>query len=135
MPDEVSAFGRREELQRDGDQVADVVKGPGTGGAEKRFQFRERQFDRIEVGTVGRKEAELGADGFDGGAHRRLFVDGEVVEDDHVARLQRGTQHLLDVGEEASDCRSVRRRRQGAESPSRRNAATTVCVSQWPQGA
>ena len=80
--------------------VADVVEGPGTRRAEERFQFGEGQFDRIEVGTVGRQKAELGADRFDRGAHRGLFVDGEVVEDDDIARAQRRDQDLLDVGEE-----------------------------------
>ena len=99
MPDEISAFRGREEAQRDRDQVADVVKGPGTCRPDERFQFREGQFDRIEIGAVGRQEAEMGPDGLDRRAHRRVFVDGEVVEDHHVAGAQRGHQDLVDVGE------------------------------------
>ena len=99
MPDEISAFSGREEAERGGDQVADVVKGPGTCGPDECFQFREGQFDRIEVRAVGRQKAELGAHGFDRRAHRGLFVDGEVVEHHHIARAQRRHQDLIDVGE------------------------------------
>ena len=87
-------------LQRRGDQRTDVVKRARAGRAEERFQFGEREFDRIEVGAVGWEKPELGAHGFDGGADLRLFVDGEVIEDDHIARLERRRQDLLDVGEE-----------------------------------
>ena len=99
MPDKISTFSGSEEAERDGDQVADVVKGPGTCRPDERFEFREGQFDRIEIRAVGRQEAELGADGFDRRAHRRLFVDREVVEHHHIARVQCGHQHLLDIGE------------------------------------
>jgi hypothetical protein len=112
MPDEISAFRGREEAQRDGDQVADLVKGPGARGPDERFQFREGQFDRIEIRAVGRQEAEVGTDGFDRRAHRGLFVDGEVVEHHHVARAQRGHQDLIDVGEKHRRVdRSVEHRR------------------------
>jgi hypothetical protein len=54
VPDEISAFGRCEEAQRDGDEIANVVKGSGTGRSDERFQFREGEFDRIEIRAVGR---------------------------------------------------------------------------------
>ena len=101
MPDEISAFRWREEAQRGGDQVADVVKGPGTCRADERFQFREGQFNRIEIRAIGRQEAEMGADGFDRCTHGGLFVDGEVIEDDDIAWAQRRDQDLIDVREEA----------------------------------
>jgi hypothetical protein len=99
MSNEVSAFRRREEADRDSDQLAHLVKGPGPCGPDEGFQLREGEFDRIEIRTVGRQEAELSADGFDRRAHRRLFVDGEIVEHDHLAAAKRGHQHLLHVGE------------------------------------
>jgi len=99
VANEISAFSGREEAERDGDQVADVVKGPGSRRPDERFQFGEGQFDRIEIRAVGRQEPELGADGFDRRAHRRMFVDGEVVEHHHIARAQRRHQDLVDVGE------------------------------------
>ena len=99
MPDKIATFNGSEEAQRDGDQVADVVKGPGTCGPDERFQFCKGEFDRIEIRTVGRQETELGADGFDRRAHRRLFVYGEIVEHDHISRAQRRHQDLFDIGE------------------------------------
>ena len=99
MPNEIAAFRGREEANRDGDQVADVVKGPRPCGPHEGFQLRERQLDRIEIRAIGRQEAELRADGFERRAHRRLFVDGEIVEHDHIAGAERGHQDLLDVGE------------------------------------
>ena len=106
MADEIAAFRGREKADRGGDQIAHVVKSPRTRGPDERFQFREGQFDRIEIRAVGRQEAELSADGFDRRAHRRLFVDGEIVEHDHIASAERGHQDLLDVGEK---CRIVDR--------------------------
>ena len=100
MPDEISAFSRGEEAERDGDQVADVVKGSGPSRPKERFQFGEGAFDRIEVGAVRREKTEMGADGFDGGANRRLFVHREVVEHHDVARALRGDQDLFDIGAE-----------------------------------
>jgi hypothetical protein len=99
VPDEISAFSGREEAERDSDQVADVVKCSGPRRAYERFQFRKGQFDRIEIRTVGRQEAEVGTDGFDRRAHGGLFVDGEVVEHHHIARPKRRNQDLIDVGE------------------------------------
>lgn len=99
MSNEIAAFRGREEADRDGDQIAHVVKGPGTRGPDEGFQLREGQFDRIEIRTVGRQKPELSADGFDRRTHRGLFVDGQIVEDDHIAGAERGYQDLLDVGE------------------------------------
>lgn len=94
------AFVGREELERDRDEAADVLEGARTGGAQERFQFGERQLDRIEVRTIRRKESHEGAHLLDRGPHLWLLVDREVVEDDDIALAQRGDQDLVDVGEE-----------------------------------
>jgi len=99
MLDEVSAFRGREQLQRDRDELDDLVEAAWARGAHERLQLRKGLFDRIEIRAVGRQEPELGADGFDRRAHRWLFVHGEIVEHDHIARAQRRHQDLLDVGE------------------------------------
>ena len=100
MPHEVATFGRREELQRRGDQRTDVVKRARAGRAEERFQFGEGEFDRIEVGAVGWEKPELGAT-----ASMAARTSGCLW----TARLSRtttspgwnvGDQDLLDVGEE-----------------------------------
>jgi hypothetical protein len=72
VPDEISAFSGREEAERDSDQVADVVKCSGPRRAYERFQFSKGQFDRIEIRTVGRQEAEVGTDGFESPRARRV---------------------------------------------------------------
>jgi hypothetical protein len=99
MPDEVQAFLRREELQRDRDELDDLVEAPRSRRAQKRFQLRKREFNGIEIGTVGRQKAEARPDAFNGGLHLRLFVHRQVVEHDHVAGAERRDEHVLDVGE------------------------------------
>ena len=68
--------------------------------SEERLQFSEREFNRVEVGTVGRQKPDLRADGFNRGADRRLFVDDQVVEHHDGAGAQRRDQDLLNIGEE-----------------------------------
>ena len=100
MPRVVRAFGRGEEAERGRDQVADLLIIPRTCGAQERFQFGEGQFDRIEIGTVGREKPNRRPRLLDRGSNRGLLVDHEVVEHDDIARSQRGHQHLFDIGEE-----------------------------------
>ena len=96
----MATLGRSEETERHGDERADLIEVPGARGPEECFQFGEREFDRIEVGAVGRQKSDGGADGGDGGADRRVFVHGEVIEHHHVAGSQRRDQDLFDIGEE-----------------------------------
>ena len=86
MPHEIATFRGGEEPERRGHQRADLVEGTGACGAQERFQFRKRQLDRIEVGAIRREKPQLGADSRDRRVDLWVFVDGEVVEDDHVAR-------------------------------------------------
>ncbi len=101
MSDVVSTFGRGEEFKGGRDQGVDVIERTRARGAEERFQFRERLFDRIEIRTVRRQESERGAGVFNGRAGLRLSVDGEVIEHDHVAGPQRRHEHLVEVGQKA----------------------------------
>ena len=101
MSDVVPALGRREARERGGRQCGDVVEGARSGRPHERFQFRERHLNRIEVGTVGREKADLGAGGFDGRAHLGLLMDGEIVEHDNIAASECRSQHLLHVGPKA----------------------------------
>jgi hypothetical protein len=74
--------------------------GPRAGRAEERFQLREGKLDGIQVRTVGRQKAQVRAGRFDRGADLGVFVNGEVVQDDDIARPSRRHEHLLDVGAE-----------------------------------
>lgn len=137
MANEIAAFRGGEEPERHRDQIAHVVKGPGTCGSDEGFQFREGEFDRIEIWAVRRQETELGADGFDRRAHRGLFVDGEIVEHHHIAGAERGDQDLLDVGEKRRIVdRSVEDGRGGVRFPmtagrviAQARAAQTAAIS------
>ena len=93
------AFVRREELERDGDEAADLLVTSGTGCAQKGFQFGEREFDRVEVRTVGRQEPNVRPHSLDGDANVGLLMGRQVVEHDNIARVQGGHQYLLDVRE------------------------------------
>jgi hypothetical protein len=95
------AFVRREELERDRDEVANLLVATRTGRAQEGFQFGEREFDRIEVRTVRRQEPNVRAHALDGGADLGLLMGRQVVEHDHIASLQGGHEHLFDVCEEA----------------------------------
>ena len=90
-----------EQAQGGGQERTDLIEAAWPRGAERRFQFGEGKFDRIEVRTVGREKAKLGPDGFDRGADLRLFVQHPVVEHHHVTGAQRRDQDLFDIGEEA----------------------------------
>lgn len=101
MSDVIRAFGRLEEVQGARDECVDVVERAWLARAEKRLQLRKDLFDRIEVGAVGGQEAERGARAFDGDPDVGVFVDGQVIEHHHVARLQRRDEHLFDIGQKA----------------------------------
>ena len=100
MLDVVGAFVRHEETQRRGHQRAHVIERAGARGAEERLQFGEGQFDRIEVGTVGREKSQPGAGLLNRHAYLGLLVGGEIVQHDDIAGTQRRHQDLLDVGAE-----------------------------------
>jgi len=62
------------------------------------FEFGESHLDRIEVGAVGRQEEEPRPALFEDGGGLFAFVAGEVVEDDHVASVQRRGELGFDPG-------------------------------------
>ena len=99
MPDEIQAFVRCEEVQRDRNELDHLVEGARPRGAEERFQLRKRHLNRIEVGTVGRQKSEPRARAFDRGLDLRLLVHGQVVQDHDIAGAQGRDQDLLDVSE------------------------------------
>jgi hypothetical protein len=115
MPDVVGAFLAREEVEGHRDEAADLLVTTRTCGAQERFQFGEGQFDRIEIGAVGREEPNGRAHLLDRGPHRGLLVDHEVVEHDDIARSQRGHQHLFHIGEETRIVEGPIEHRGGAE--------------------
>lgn len=101
MPHKVVAFARREEVERDRDQLEHLLVAAGSRSPQKRFQLRKGEFDRIEIGTVRREKPEARPGAFDGGLDLRLFMHREIVEDNDIAWPERRHQRLLDVREKA----------------------------------
>jgi hypothetical protein len=65
------------------------------------LELGEELLDRIEIGRVLGQEEELGTGSPDGVAYGAAFVGAVIVDDDDVARLERGREDLLDVLQEA----------------------------------
>ena len=90
VPHVVRAFCRGEKRKRGRDQVADLFETARPCGSQPRFQLGKGLLDRIEIGTVGRQKAELGARGLNGRVNLWLPMDRQVVEDDDIATPQGG---------------------------------------------
>ena len=95
MMDVVAALGGGEARQTLTEERPERVDRAAAGFADDGFEFG------VEVGAVGREEAQRRADGFNGVAHAVDFVSGEIVGNHDVAGLQRRHEDLFDVGEEA----------------------------------
>jgi len=114
MPDEVQTFVRRKQIQRDRDELKHLIEAARSRRPQERLQLRKRHLDRIEVRAVRGQEAEPRPDAFDRGLHLGLFVHGQVIEDDDIARAQCRDQDLLDVGEKRGIVdRTIKHRRRG----------------------
>ena len=100
MAEIVPTFVGAEALEALAEERPEGLDGPAAGGAHEGLQFRETEFDRVEVRTVGREIPERGARLLDRPAHARDFVGAEVVGDDPVAGVQGRDENLFDVGEE-----------------------------------
>jgi hypothetical protein len=61
VSDVIPTFSGREESKGGGDEGGDLIEVARPDGACERFQFGEREFDRIEVRTVGREKSDLRA--------------------------------------------------------------------------
>ena len=133
MPEIVRALGAREARQCGGDQIADLVEGTWSGGPEECFEFREGLFDGIEVGTIRREKSQARTGLLNRGADLGLFVSGEIVEHDDIARAQRGPQDLLDVGAEGVIVdRAIEHRRRGQRRGAKcRDDRVRLPVAAW----
>ena len=101
MAEIVPAFGGGEEGQRRTDGVPELRHGAPPRGAEQRFQLGEPQFDRIQIGTIGRQIPELRAGRFDPLADPLDLRRRQIVHHDDVADLERRAEDLIHVGEQA----------------------------------
>ena len=99
MADVVAALGWSEAGDTLAQQGPERLDRPTARGPHQRFEFREAQFDRVEIRTVRRQVPQRGARGLDQTLDAVDVMGGEVVGDDDVARRERGDQDLFDVGE------------------------------------
>ena len=75
-----------------------AVDGALGGFSQMRLELRERFFDRVEVGAVGRQEQQVGAGGLDGLANGLPFVAGQIIHDDDVTGRELGHEYLGHIG-------------------------------------
>jgi hypothetical protein len=99
MPGIVGAFVGREEVERRRDQGADLIEAARPRRSQERFELAERELDRIEVRTVGRKKPQVRPGLLKGHPDVGVLVHREIVEHDDIAGLERRDQDLFDVGE------------------------------------
>ncbi len=97
MLEVVTALAGVEAFQKLAESTFQPFDGPLGRGAKERFEFGERQFDRVEIGTVRRQIHELSADAFDRFANARHLVSRQVVHDDNVVWAKRRRELLLNV--------------------------------------
>src|SRR5919107_3276415 len=73
------------------------VERSGLGLAQVRFDLGKGLFNGIQIGRVSRQEQEPGASLFQTLRSLLALVDGQVVEDHHVALVQGRRELCLDV--------------------------------------
>ena len=100
MFDEVSEVGFREVIKRFAAGVPEIFDRPLFGRSEQSFEFRKRQFDWIEIGTVGWQKSHRSVGGLDRMGDAFDLVAAEVVHDDNIARPQLLDQVLLNPSQE-----------------------------------
>ena len=128
MTDVVATLGRGEAGQRGAEERPERLDRSTAGFTNDSFEFRKGQFDGVEVGAVGRQEAQRGADRFNRVAHPVDLVGGEIVRDHDVAGLQRRDEDVFDVGEEAGPIHGAVQHPRGGEPrhPQRRDEGAAL---------
>lgn len=97
MPKVVRTFLGEAQADRGVEHRAHVLEGARADRTTEGLEFRKDLFDGIEVGAVRREESERRADTFNREPDRRMFVDGQVVEDDDIAGPERRREDLIDI--------------------------------------
>jgi len=123
MTEIVSTLGGGKEGQTRADGVPEFLHGAPTRGAEQRFQLREPQLNRIQIGAVGRQVPKLRARRLDPLAHALDVMGTQVVHHDDVVGPERGDEDLIEVGEKTVPVhRPIEQsRRSQASHPQRRD--------------
>ena len=101
MAEIIAALGWGETRDTLAEQRPERVNRATPRSTHQRFELRETELDRIEIGTVGRQVAQGGAGGFDRVLDAVDVMRREVIGDHDVAGRERGDEDLGDVGEKA----------------------------------
>ena len=101
MADIVGTLGRGEGGESWPDRRPQARHRAGGDGPQAGFEFGKDLLDGIEVGAVGRQIEQMRPDGFNRLANPAHFMTGQIVQDDRVARVERGNQNLFDIRDEA----------------------------------
>src|SRR3954451_16211421 len=102
MNNVVLTFGRGKVVEQGADCLPESILSSCSRLPEQSLKLGKELLDRVEIRRIGREVKHAGPCRPD-----RLFdpgdlVNSQVVHRDHVARLQRRREHLLDVGAEHS---------------------------------
>src|SRR6266700_2955369 len=100
MPEVVGAFSRTELGYERANCSVETRNGPLSGFAQESLEFAVGHLDGVEVGRVFGQVAECRSRFLDCLTDTRHFVGRKVVYHDDVVALERGSQALLDIGQE-----------------------------------
>ena len=97
----MAAFFRSEAVEEGANPAPRRLDGAFRRVAQEGFELGEDLFNRVEIGRIGRQEAQRGARLLNGGPHGGTLVAAEIVQDDDIADRQSGEEALFHIGEEA----------------------------------
>ena len=101
MADIVSTFRRGDGGEGRPDRRPQAGHRARGDGPQAGFEFGKDLLDGIEVRAVGGQIEQVRASRLDRLAHPGHFMTGQIVQDDAVARLECGGEHLFNIGDEA----------------------------------
>ena len=101
MGEVVATFGGAEAVQQRPDPPPGGLNAAFGRVPEQRLELGEDLFNRVEIGGVGRQEAQRGPHPLNGCPHGRTLVAAQIVQDDDIARGERRQQTLFDIRQEA----------------------------------
>src|SRR3954470_15288633 len=134
MNDVVLAFGGCKVIEQGADRFPESILSSCRRLPEQSLELGEEVLDRVEIRGIGGQVKHTGPCRPDRLLDPGHLVNSQGVHRDHVARLQRRREHLLDVGAERRPVMGPSSTK-GAMIPLARRPATTVAVFQWPKGA
>src|SRR3954465_6495872 len=100
MNDVVLAFGRGKVVEQGADCLPESILSSCSRFPEQSLELGKELLDRVEIRGIGREVKHAGPCRPDRLLDPGDLVNSQVIHRDHVARLQRRREHLLDVGAE-----------------------------------